>query len=74
MELKHPIPANFPKKERVFLRKPFKRAGQLAHSWVSRFYNSQLAPGKLAIVFESWGSIIGGLLVVDQRTASWTHV
>ena len=29
------------------------RAGQLDHSWVSRFYNTQLAPGKLAIVFQS---------------------
>ena len=27
------------------------RAGQLDHIWVSRFYNTQLAPGKLAIVF-----------------------
>ena len=30
------------------------RAGQLGHSWISRFYNTQLAPGKLAIVFVSW--------------------
>ena len=29
------------------------RAGQLDHSWVSRFYNIQLAPGKLTIVFKS---------------------
>ena len=50
------------------------RAGQLDHSWVSRFYNIQLAPGKLAIVFESWGRATGGFLVPDQRTASWNRV
>ena len=42
------------------------RAGQLNHSWVSRFYNNQLAPGKLAIVFDSWGRATGGFLVPDQ--------
>ena len=50
------------------------RPGQLDHSWVSRFYNTQLAPEKLAIVFESWGRATGEFLVPDQRTASWTHV
>ena len=50
------------------------RAGQLDHSWVSRFYNTQLVPGKLAIVFESWGRATGGFLVPDQRTAFWTPV
>ena len=50
------------------------RAGQLDHRWVSRFYNIQLAPGKLTIVFESWGRATGGFLVPDQRTASWTRV
>ena len=50
------------------------RAGQLNHSWVSRFYNTQLAPGQLTIVFESWGRATGGFLVPNQKTASWTHV
>ena len=50
------------------------RAGQLEHSWVSKFYNTQLVPGKLAIVFEPWGRATGGFLVPDQRTASWTRV
>ena len=35
------------------------RTGQLDHSWVSGFYNIQLAPGKLTIVFESWGRATG---------------
>ena len=42
------------------------KAGQLDHNWVSRFYNNQLAPGKLAIVFDSWGRATGGFLVPDQ--------
>ena len=50
------------------------RAGQLDRSWLSRFYNTQLAPEKLAIVFELWGRATGGFLVPDQRTASWTRV
>ena len=44
------LPSEPPGKSRVHIR-----AGQLDHSWVSRLYNTQLAPGKLAIVFESWG-------------------
>ena len=31
------------------------------------------APGKLTIVFESWGRATGGFLVSDHRTASWAH-
>ena len=50
------------------------RVGQLEHNWVSRFYNTQLAPEKLTIVFESCGRATGGFLVPDQRTASWTRV
>ena len=50
------------------------RPGQLDHSWVSRFYNTQLAPEKLAIVFESWGRATRGFLVPYKRTASWTCV
>ena len=42
------------------------RAGQLDHSWVSRFYNIQLAPGKLAIVFKSWGRATGRFLISSQ--------
>ena len=61
--LNHPIPSSFHIK-----------AGQLDHSWVFRFYNTQFTPGKLAVVFESWGRATGGFLVPDQRTASWTHV
>ena len=55
---------------------PFKlsyKGCQLDHSWVSRFYNTQLAPGKLAIVLELWGRTTGEFFVLDQRTASWTH-
>ena len=37
--LNHPIPSSF-----------HIRPGQLDHSWVSRFCNNQLAPGKLTIV------------------------
>ena len=61
--LNHPVPLSF-----------HLRAGQLDHSWVSRFYNTQLAPGKLTIVIESWGRSTGGFLVLDQKTTSWTHV
>ena len=39
--LNHPIPSSF-----------YIKAGQLGHSWVSRFYNTQFAPGKLTVVFE----------------------
>ena len=42
--LNHPIPSSFHIK-----------AGQLDHSWVFRFYNTQFTPGKLAVVFELWG-------------------
>ena len=50
------------------------RAGQLGYSCVSRFYSAQLAPGKLAILFELRERVTGGFLVPDQRTASWTRV
>ena len=40
MGLNHPIPSSF-----------HIRAGQLNHSWLSRLYNNQLAPGKLGTVF-----------------------
>ena len=43
MGLNHPVPLSF-----------HIRAGQLDSSWVPRFYNTQLAPGKLTIVFELW--------------------
>ena len=46
------------------------RAEQLDHGWVSRFSNTQLEPGKLAIVFKLWERATGGFLVLDQRTAS----
>ena len=63
MGLNHLVPSSF-----------HIRAGQLDHSWVSRFYNTQLAPGKLTVVFKLWGRAAGGFLVLDQRIASWTHV
>ena len=44
MGLNHPIPLSF-----------HIRTGQLDHSWVSRFYNTQLAPGKLTIAFKLGG-------------------
>ena len=53
--LNHPVPLSF-----------HIRAGRLDHSWASRFYNTQLAPGKRAIVFESWGKEAGGFLVPNQ--------
>ena len=59
MGLNHPVSLSFHIK-----------AGQLDHSWVSRFYNTQLAPGELAIVLELWGRATGGFLVPDQMTAS----
>ena len=31
------------------------KAGQLDHNLVSRFYNTQFAPGKLTVVFKLWG-------------------
>ena len=42
--LNHPISSSFHIKD-----------GQLDHNWISRFYNTQLAPGKLATFFELWG-------------------
>ena len=60
--LNHPIPSSFHIK-----------AGQLDHSWVSKFYNTQLAPGRLVIIFKSWGRTNERFLVPDQRTVSWTH-
>ena len=56
--LNHPVPSSF-----------HIRAGQLDHSWVSRFYNTQLAPGKLTVVFELGGRATGGFPILDQRTA-----
>ena len=44
------LPSEPPGKSRVHIR-----AGQLDHSWVSRFYNIQLVPGKLAIVSSHGG-------------------
>ena len=61
--LNHPIPLS-----------SYIRAGQLDCSWLSRFYNTQLAPGKLTIVFELWGRATGRFLVPDQKTASCTRV
>ena len=34
------------------------RAGQLGHRWLSMFYTTPLAPGKLTIVSESWGTFV----------------
>ena len=60
--LSHPVPLSFNV-----------RAGQLDHIWVSKFYKTWLATGRLTSVFESWGKATGGFLVFSQRTDSWTH-
>ena len=51
MGLNHLIPLSFHIK-----------AGKLEHSWVSRFYNTQLAPGNFTVVFKLWWRATGGFL------------